>query len=599
MRVMGRTAPHCARALTHLEACSRTAFCGANSSRVTAAHGRCHVRRRAAKTRRPACAALRRRWRTVQAQLIGRLIGLDFPETALAQEVVGQELRTRGFKALTRVITTLAQRAPAGLLILIDDLHWADDASLDFIAGLVQTEQHAGIMLAMASRPILFDRRIDWMRDVSRHLRLEVLPLDASESLSLASQLLAKLQGREDAIERLLIERAEGNPYFMEELVRMLIDDGVIDTRELPWRFHADRLRRVRVPGTLTGTLQARLDALTPGNLEALQNASIIGSVSDAALAAIDSAAPRALPQLTSRALVDARNESAFEGTLEHAFHHQLLHDVTYSTVLRAMRERGHARAAEWLAERIGDRAGEFLGLTAEHFERAGNRVSALDYYVRAADDADARIANGSALAYIDRALALVSTDDPMMKHYLLDRRYGVLDRTSNQPLVAETLAMIAQHAEACDSDWMRASLLARRSIHADRGGDATQAEALARRGLPLAEANGNASAAALIHGECLARHQSPRIRTRGAAPRRRRAMGKTRGRCPVAPVSVHRIRTATLPDRHHVTACSGALCGSDHGNRARLCTTDRSRATRPDDPAPATLRRAWESGLD
>ena len=187
------------------------------------------------------------------------------------------------------------------------------------------------------------------------------------------------------ALESLLLERAAGNPFYLEALVRMLIDDGVIDATQTPWRLRGRWHEHARVPPTLVGVLQARLDALPADELVALQEASIVGPVFwDSALATIDAHAPGRLPALTARHLVVERGGSTFAQAAELAFHHQLLHDVTYDTVLAPARRQGHARVARWLADRVADRAGEFLGITAEHFERAGDSAQALDYYDRA-----------------------------------------------------------------------------------------------------------------------------------------------------------------------------------------------------------------------
>src|SRR5262249_51568170 len=149
--------------------------------------------------------------------------------------------------------------------------------------------------------------------------------------------------------------------------------------------------------------------------------ASIVGPVFwDSALAAIDAEAPGALPALQARSLVVARSSSAFGDTTEHAFQHQLLHDVTYDTVLRAARLEGHARAARWLAARVADRASEFLGITAAHFERAGDSAQALEYYDRARENASHRFAHAAALAYAECALRQPALTVPTWRYQLL-----------------------------------------------------------------------------------------------------------------------------------------------------------------------------------
>ena len=219
--------------------------------------------------------------------------------------------------------------------------------------------------------------------------------------------MLQRLPEASPALRALIEKQAEGNPFYAEELVKMLIDDGVILVEGEHWRVLDERLSVARIPGTLTGVLQARLDALSAAERRAVQLASVVGPVFwDDALHALDPNAPAMLRALEQKAMVQARVESAFAGTREEAFQHHLLHQVTYDTVLKADRREAHARTAAWLAARVGDREAEYLAVTAEHYERAGDQVRALDWYERAAAAAEARYANEAAWTYLQRMLA-------------------------------------------------------------------------------------------------------------------------------------------------------------------------------------------------
>jgi predicted ATPase len=143
----------------------------------------------------------------------------------------------------------------------------------------------------------------------------------------------------------------------MEELIKMLVDAGAIAIDGARWTLVTEKLHAARVPPTLTGVLQARLDSLRPREKQALQQAAVVGFVFwDQALAAIDSSAPDALPGVARRELVVRRAEARLDGVREYAFHHHLLHQVTYRTVLKHLRRGYHARAATWLAGLTGAR---------------------------------------------------------------------------------------------------------------------------------------------------------------------------------------------------------------------------------------------------
>ena len=436
-----------------------------------------------------------------RAAVIGQLIGLDFGASATVQVLGPRELREQGFAALTDALHALARQAP--LLLVLDDLHWADDASLDFVQQFARAAP-VPLLLVMLARPALRERRAAALAgDDVRHETLHLQPLNAEQGPALAAALLQHLPEPPEALQRLLVQRAEGNPFYMEELVRMLIDDGVIDARRPPWALRAGWQDTARVPSTLVGVLQARLQALPADDLVALQQASIVGTVFwDAALAAVAPDAPAALPALQARALVVARSGSAFADTPERAFHHQLLHDVTYDTVLKAARREGHARAARWLAGHVADRAGEFLGITAAHFERAGDSAQALDYYDRARADAQARFAHSAALSYGECALRQPALLSPMWRYQLLMERQVCLDNLGRLDEAREVQTEMAAHAEAADSDAMRADAACSAMLAADRDGHAAEAEALARSALAMAEPTQACGPAALAHGE-------------------------------------------------------------------------------------------------
>jgi predicted ATPase/class 3 adenylate cyclase len=436
-----------------------------------------------------------------RAPAVGQLIGLDFSAQPAVQALGPGELRGQGFAALQDALHALARQAP--LLVVLDDLHWADDGSLDFVQQLAQAAP-VPLLLLMLARPALRERRpAPLAGDDTGHAVLQLQPLDAAQGPALAAALLQHLPGPPQALCRLLVDRAEGNPYYMEELVRMLIDDGSIDTRARPWALRPGWQDSTRVPATLAGVLQARLAALPAAELAALQQASIVGMVFwDAALAAIDPRAPAALPALHARALVVARAGSAFVDTPEQAFHHQLLHGATYDTVLRAARREGHARTARWLAGHLGDRAGEFLGITAAHFDRAGDSAQALDCHDRARADAQSRFAHSAALAHGGRALQQPALVSPMWRYQLLADRQVCLENLGRLDEARSVQGEMAALAEACDSDAMRADAACAAMLAADREGRADEASALARSALALAEPARACGPAALAHGE-------------------------------------------------------------------------------------------------
>lgn len=444
----------------------------------------------------------------LDAPRIGQLLGMDFADHPAVQALPGAMLREHAVRALQRLLRERAHRHP--LLLVLDDVHWADAESLAALQGLFDGDRNDGaalpLTLLMLTRPLAPGPGLpgDLPQGVE-HLQLTLAPLEPEQGARLLQALLAPLPDPPATLCDTLLQRSGGNPFFLHALVRMLIDDGVIDTQRQPWQLDRSRLATLRVPPTLVGVLQARLDALPAAELRALQLASVVGAVFwDDALRAIDPQAPQALPALVRRGLVQARPGSTFAGAAEHRFAHALLHEVTYATVLKAERRAAHSSAGHWLSARVGDRAVEFRALTAEHFERAGDDEQALHHWDLCQVEAAERYANEAALNAIRRALALPALVDRRWRYALMNIRQVMLERMARVDEAKAAAQDLAHWAEACDDDAMRADLCATRMLEADREGRPDEALALADRAVVLASSGDPSAAAALAlaHGE-------------------------------------------------------------------------------------------------
>lgn len=440
----------------------------------------------------------------VRAQRVGQLVGLDFGDIPAVQALGARELRQQGIDALCEALRAVAACVP--LLLVLEDLHWADEASLDALKALAQPANVPLAMLVLARPTWLEERALPPESPEMERQHVTLSPLGPAACAALADALLASMRGAPEALRELLLQRSGGNPFFMEELVRMLIDDGIIDTRERPWRFVAARLTEVRVPETLVGVLQARLDALPAVEIAALQQASIIGPVFwTSALAELEPSAPAALPALMMRGLLARRQVSAFGQSDEYTFQHQLLHEVTYGTVLKAVKREGHARAARWLAANAVGREREFLVTTAEHYERAGDSARALEFYERARRDAEATFAHDATLRLVERALAQSALTAPRQRFRLLQARHIVFDRLERRDEARLAAQAMAEWAESCNDDVMRADLATARMLRADHEGRADEARQQAERAIALLADStdpAGASALTLAHGE-------------------------------------------------------------------------------------------------
>ncbi|MCV2367124.1 ATP-binding protein [Roseateles oligotrophus] len=425
----------------------------------------------------------------VHAHLLGQLIGLDFSDSPHVRGILddARQIRNRAFHAAAQILRALSARDGTPALLLLDDLQWVDDGSLDFINYLLQVNRDAPCLVLCLTRPALFERRSDWVAVEAVHQRIDLQPLDRRGSRELVNVLLQRLEHVPAALRELITGGAEGNPFYMEELVRMLIDDGAIQIQGERWELISDKLLAAHVPPTLTGVLQARLDSLPAAERLALQQASVIGFVFwDQALAALDMNSLQPLEAQVQHGLVVPRPHAAFEGQREYAFKHQILHQVTYDSMLRRNRREYHAKAAAWLGQLSDQRASETLGPAADHYERAGDAANALAFFVRAAEDAAARFANQAMLAYVARALPLVPEGDALSRWRLIALRERYLLNQGDRAVHAADLSALDQMAEQLDDDDKRMDVALRRANVFRAMGDFAAAADADRRGLSI-----------------------------------------------------------------------------------------------------------------
>jgi class 3 adenylate cyclase/tetratricopeptide (TPR) repeat protein len=433
-----------------------------------------------------------------QAQLIGQLSGLDFADSPTVKGLDPRSLRDQALAALVAYLQALSAQGGALPVLIVEDLHWADDSSLDLLQHLLAHAAELPLALVMTARPPLLARRPGW---AAPDVTVLLSPLPATHSNELAQALLKRMGEVPPRLIERIVAQAEGNPYYTEELVRRLIDDGVVTPGGPLWTVQLDRLDTLRLPTTLVGLLQARLDALPAADRQAARQASVIGHVFwDDALHALDAHATQALPALQRAAFVKAHDGSDIEGTPERQFDHHLLHQVTYDTLLKAERKLGHSAAARWLTERTQGRGAEFLAMTGEHAERAGETELAVDCFEQAGTEAQRRFANAAAVAWLRRALVLLGEASPTRRFRLLALLDSIADtlgdRAAQDAVHADMAALLERHAD----DACQARLWHLQAMLADRRGDRAVAERYSRQACDLAERCEAAETAALSH---------------------------------------------------------------------------------------------------
>ena len=257
-----------------------------------------------------------------------------------------------------------------------------------------------------------------------RYYFVHLNPLSQVVDRELLAEILQNVAEIPERLFELVAERAEGNPFYMEEMVKMLIDDGVIVPDAAGWRVEMNQLDEGHIPGTLTGVLQARLDRLAADERVTLQRASVVGRVFwDTAVQQLgDGLGQLQLNPLQRREFIYKQSETAFADTEQFLFKHDLLRDVTYQTVLKKARQFYHGQVADWLvavAEANG-RVEEYTAVIAEHYQLANQLDQAAHWYSLAGQNAAARYAHAEAIHYLSLALDFTAKDDAAMRYSLL-----------------------------------------------------------------------------------------------------------------------------------------------------------------------------------
>jgi predicted ATPase/DNA-binding SARP family transcriptional activator/class 3 adenylate cyclase len=331
------------------------------------------------------------------------------------------------FWAIRKLLEALARRRP--LVVVIDDLHWAEPSLLDLVEHVADWSRDAPILLCCLARTELLDIRPGWAGGKWNATSLLLEPLSHDDCTALVDHLLGRLAGAEDTRAQ-ITQAAEGNPLHVEELVAMLIDEQILTRRSGHWVTTRD-LSAIPVPPTVQTLLAARLDALTPSEQHVLRRASVVGqvfyrgAVTELSPEPDRSEVAARLMQLTRKQLIRPER-SAFAGEETFRFRHLLIRDAAYQALPKHERASLHERFAGWLERVSGERLTEYEEILGYHLEqayryraelgpiedqhrglalRAAERLTASGHRARERDDLPA------AIGLLTRARALLDND--------------------------------------------------------------------------------------------------------------------------------------------------------------------------------------------
>jgi class 3 adenylate cyclase/tetratricopeptide (TPR) repeat protein len=356
-----------------------------------------------------------------------------------------EALKSQVYRASRRFFQRLAEQSP--LVLLFDDLHWMDASSAELLEHLMPLVEMVPMLICALSRPAAESPTANLVAQTEEqfkdHLTLiSLAPLAPNDSRRLVQNLLAVDDLPEQA-RQMILDKADGNPFYLEEIVRDLIEKGALVQDEPTGRWRATKLiAEVTVPDTIQGLLIARIDRLDEHLKQVVRQAAVIGrAFLYRILNAIVDDAPDLDQQLDQLQRVELIQEQQRIPELEYIFKHALAQEAAYDSILLQERRKAHAKVGAAIETQMADRLDEFYGLLAYHYSAAEEWERAQEYLFKAGDQAGRMAADAEALAHYRKAMeayALVRGDD-----------WDPLERAQLERKIGEALFRLGEHEQA------------------------------------------------------------------------------------------------------------------------------------------------------
>jgi predicted ATPase/class 3 adenylate cyclase len=391
------------------------------------------------------------------------------------------------FAAARRLFEILARERP--LIVLVDDIHWAEGTFLELFRFVIDSPTESAVVLVCSSRPDLLEAHPEWGAEDEATKRIVLDPLSADESALVVENLLGT-GDFDPAVRAKIVGSAEGNPLFVEQMLSMLIDDGMLHRDEQGHWVVTSDLGAVIVPPSISALLTARLDRLGPVERTAIERGAVIGQIFFQG--AVEELSPEGVreqiePSLQSliRKELIRPGDSTFAGQEAFRFLHQLIRDAAYQGLLKRMRAELHERFVDWLERVASDRVIEYEEIRGYHLEQAYLIRSALgpldgnglalgrrgsEYLASAGHRALARGDMPAAANLLQRAAALLLPEDATRTRLLVESAEALIE--IGEFTLADGLLLTAsdEASARADQNLEKVASLVRLSLHYQTG---------------------------------------------------------------------------------------------------------------------------------
>ncbi len=338
-------------------------------------------------------------------------------EASLDQRGEQREIRSNGFEDLVYLFTAVTQNH-AATVIFLEDFHAADEGSYDFLDYLMQACHNLPLLIVCLTRPSLFDKRPSWrMVETTERQEIQLPSLSLIDTRHMLTELLQKLDAMPMRLMDVIGNAAAGNPFDLEEMVKLFVAAGVLEESDMRWQANMGRLLELPSPPTVPNLWRGQLEKLPETQRQILQRAAIFGPTfwdagllelvaDDLQIGAVN--LENELLALMQADWIRRAKVTAVSNAHQYHFRHERLQQAIYTTIAPQTAAVYHAQAANWLAGQSLPTTTRLLRLIAYHLQQAGDTIRAADWYGRAATQARIDLALETATFYYRRALELL-----------------------------------------------------------------------------------------------------------------------------------------------------------------------------------------------
>ena len=355
-----------------------------------------------------------------RADIIGQLVGFDFRISPATSSLLGSD----SFSEISEIYLKnyLRSLAEKSLIIILEDIQWLDHRTLDLISHLVADfsgVEGLRMMILCTARTSFYQDHPKWGEGIPGFTPIYLRRLSRLQSKSLIDEILFRVEDIPQEFYQCVTDESGGNPFFIEEMIRMCFDEGMIIEQGDTLEIQLEQLKTTHVPSTLHGILQARIDSLPVAEKTLIQRSAIIGMTFwDGLLYELMKKRDgleiinQRLENIRQRGLIFHREHSSIADNQEYLFKHALLRDEAYETILLKHRKSYHRQIADWIVKNAGDRLQEHLALIAFHYLEGGQQEFATDWYIKAGQRALDQFSMREAKSFFEKALDLIHKED-------------------------------------------------------------------------------------------------------------------------------------------------------------------------------------------